>query len=457
MIYKKIKNMFNNTSDLKYKKIRKIEVIYLESLCSSDKVNEYILQNITIGKDYLFLKNIVSGPNSVFIKEEEIADYLVNGFAIVFDKLEIIAVECKADLYRSINVPSSEPAVNGPKDSFNESIQMNLGLIKRRVRSENLINEDFTIGRKGKTQVSILYIKDVAKDKFVKDIRNKINSIDIDAMIDSEVLQNKLEDSKVFLPTIIKTERPDKVSSALFEGKIVIIMDNSPYALILPGFFVDFLNPEGDNYAKAINVNFLKILRIAALFLTIFLPALYISIINYNTETIPLNLLLSFQSAHAGVPFTSTLETIIMILLCAMLRESDIRFPSNYGSSISILGALILGEAAVAANIVSPITIIIVAVTFIAGLIFNNGNFIAGIRYYRFFLLILAALFGLYGIVIGTFILIIHLVNIKSFGEPYLYPLAPYDKTYIKKTVLKDNVNKKRSKVLSNNEYRVKR
>lgn len=456
MIEKKIRNIFNNSSDLKYKKIRNIKVLYLESLCSSDKVNEYIIQNVTIGKDYVYLRNIVSGPNMVSIVVKDIPNYLLNGFAIVYDRSDILAIECKADLYRSVSSPTAEPSVNGPKDSFNESIQMNMGLIKRRVRSSDLINEDFIIGKIGKTQVSILYIKDVAKNKFIDMIRDKINNINTDSVVDLGALQNLLEDKSVALPTIIKTERPDKVSKALCEGKIVIIMDNSPYALILPGFFVDFLNPEGDNYVKPLNANFLKAIRIISLFFTIFLPAIYISIINYNPETIQLNLLLSFQAAHEGVPFSSSMEAIFMILLCAILRESDIRFPSNYGSSISILGALIMGEAAVAANIVSPITIIIIGITFISCLIFNNGNIIDGVRYYRLFLLLCASLMGLYGLIVGVFLCLIHVMSIKTFNEPYLYPISPYDKVYMNKNVFIKKINsKKRSKVLSNNKYKV--
>lgn len=345
MLYEKLKKDFNNTEDLKHKIINNVHVVYLESLCSSDKVNDYILQNLTIGHEFYFLKNIVSGPNIIYIKDyNSIKDYIMGGFALVYNDEDILVCECKGDLYRSVSTPSAEPSINGPKDSFNESIQMNLGLIKRRIKTENLINEDFTIGRKTKTQVSLLYIKDIAKRKYVKEIRKKLKNIDIDGLIDIEVLPSYINEDKAPLPTMMKTERPDKVCTSLLEGKIVIIADNSPYALIMPAFFVDFINPQGDLYVKAVDVNFLKILRLICLFITLLLPALYISIINYNPETIPLNLLLSFQSARTGVPFPSAFEAFFMIIICSILRESDIRFPSTYGSSISILGALVLGE-----------------------------------------------------------------------------------------------------------------
>ncbi len=457
LLYEKIKKEFNDTSDLKYKVINGVNIIYLESLCSSNSINEYIIQNLTIGKPFVFLKDIISGPNVIYLTNESlISDYLLNGFALVYDKEDMIVCEVKGNLYRSISEPLAETSVNGPKDAFNENIITNLGLIKRRIKSPNLVNVDYDLGRKTKTKVSLLYLKDVAKKKFVKRIQNKLENIDIDGIIDIEVLYNLIS-SKHPLPTILKTERPDKVCNAILEGKIVLIADNSAYGLIMPAFFVDFLNPQGDNYVKAVNVNFLKTLRFLCLIVTITLPALYISIINYNSESIPLNLLLSFQAARSGVPFPSAFEAVFMIILCAILRESDMRFPSNFGSSISILGALILGEAAVSANIASPIMIIIIGITFITGLIFNNGDIIDGLRYYRFFLLFMATILGLYGLVLGIFFVLLHLASIKTIDEPYLYPITPYDKTYLFKTILKNNKDYERSKVLSDNRYKVKK
>ena len=456
MIYKQLKKDFNNSSDLKYKKVNKVKLVFLESICSSDKINDYILKNVTMKKHYLMLRDNISGPNIVYIDDySKIAFYLLNGWALIYDDKDMLVCEVKADLYRSVNIPTSETSVNGPKDSFNENIVMNLGLIKRRIKYEKLINEDFNIGRKSRTKVSLLYIDDIAKAEHVDSIREKIEKIDIDALIDIEVLMNLMDNSKNPFPTVMKTERPDKVSSALLEGKIVIIADNSPYALILPAFLIDFINPESDNYVKPININFLKLIRLFCFFLTIFLPALYIAIINYNPETIPLKLLLSFQAGRSGVPFPSFFEAIFMILLCVVLRESDIRFPSSYGSSISILGALILGEAAVSANVASPIMIIVVGITFITGLVFSSGELISALRNYRLLLLVLAACLGLYGLVLGLFIILIHLCGMKTLEEPYLFPIVPFDKVYLFKSLLKGK-DKKRSKLLSNNINKVK-
>ena len=457
MIYKRLKSEFNDSSDLIYKKINKVKVVYLESLCSSDKINEYILKNIAYKKNYILLRDTISAPSVVYIeKYDTISFYLLNGYALVYDNKDILVCEVKGELDRGIMIPSSESSVNGPKDSFTENIVLNFGLIKRRIKSNKLINKDYFIGRKTQTKVSLLYLSDIAKDEIIEKVDNKLNNIDIDGLIDIEILSQLIESNHKPLPTILKTERPDRVTNALLEGKIVIIADTSPYALILPVYFADFINPIGDKYVKAVNVNFLKVLRFICLILTVTLPAIYISIINYNPETIPLKLLLSFQAARSGVPFPSAFEGIFMLILCSILREADIRFPSSYGSSISIIGALILGDAAVSANIVSPIMIIIVGITFITSLVFTNGEMIDSLRYYRLMFLFLSVILGLYGFIIASLLFILQLVSTESLNQPYLFPLSPFNKTYFFKTLLKDNKDKKRTEALSNNINKVK-
>lgn len=457
MIYKKLKKEFNDSSDLKCKKINKVKVVYLESLCSSDKINEYILKNLAYKKNYIILRDNISAPNIVYIdKYDTISFYLLNGYALVYDNKDILVCEVKGDLDRGVMIPSSESSVNGPKDSFNENIVLNFGLIKRRIKSSTLINKDYFIGRKTQTKVSMLYMSDIAKMELVDEVDKKISNIDIDGLIDIEVLSQLIENNNNPLPTILKTERPDRVTNALLEGKIVLIADNSPYALILPAYFADFINPIGDKYVKPINVNFVKMLRFLCLIITVTLPAIYISIINYNPETIPLKLLLSFQAARNGVPFPSAFEAIFMIIMCFILREADIRFPSSYGSSISIIGALILGEAAVSANVVSPIMIIIIGITFISALVFSSGEMIDSLRYYRFLFLILSICLGLYGFSIALLIFIIDIASTKTLTQPYLFPLSPFNKIYLFKTILKNNKDKKRTKALSNNINKVK-
>lgn len=448
-----IKEMFKNSSDLIIKHVKKIDVFFLESLCSSDKINEYVLK-VLITNKIKDLESSIAGPNTVKIKKDEIENYLYNGFTIVNYKKLIFAIETKGDLVRSVDIPQSQPAIYGPKDAFTESIQTNLGLIKRRIKTKHLMNKDLFVGKQTKTKVSIVYLDNICEQNLVDMVKERIEKIDIDGILDSSYISQLItHENATPFPTTMESERPDKVVMELLEGKLAIIVDSSPFVLILPAFFVDFINPSSDNYNKSININILKVTRFICYFVSLLLPAVYVSLINYNQESIPLELLVSFTAQRQDVPIPTALEAFIMLFLCDLLRESDIRFPSSFGSSISILGALILGEAAVSASIVSPIMIIIVAITFITNLLFSDSDAINSIRIFRYIFLIFAVMAGLYGIVIAFVLFLIHLCSIKTFGKPYTYPLAPFNKNFIFKTILnkEKRKNTKRSKMLTRN------
>lgn len=453
-IVKRIQKEFSKTPDLTIKKIKlslldTIYVIYLETVSSSDKVNDYILKNLSSlsskkDKKILNTDSIVPGPNTVEIKKpDEIEFYITNGFTIVIRNQDILAIETKADINRSITTSDTEPATNGPKDAFNENYQMNLGLIKRRLKSNTLKTDEYIIGRKTKTKVGVIYFEDIAEEKLINTIKKKLEKIDIDGIIDSSNIGGLITDeAKNRFPTFMLTERPDNVSKALLEGKIAILVDTSPFVIILPAFFADFINPGVDSYNKSKNVNFIKIVRFCCFFLSMTIPAIYIALTNYNQETIPTNLLVSFSIQRDGVPFPALIEALIMLFVCEMLRESDIRFPNSYGSAISILGALILGDAAVSAGIVSPIMIIIIALTFIASLIFTEIEVANALRHFRFIFLFFASFYGILGIVFAFFYFLIRMNDLYSFDKPYFYPLMPFDKTYLFKSLLKTPVKK---------------
>lgn len=457
-IVKRIKNEFNKTPDLKIKEIKinlikKVYIIYIETICDSNKINEYISKNITKYNNKKGLNSNIPGPNTVTItNDDEIEFYLTNGYAIVINDNYILAIEVKADLHRSITDAHREPSLIGPLDAFNENYNTNIGLIKRRIKTSKLKSEELYIGRDTGTKISINYIENIADDKNVSKIKDKLTKIDIDGVIDIGTIMNYIEEeNKSVFPTIRRTERPDLASDALLEGKIVILMDTSPFAIILPSFLIDFINPINDNYIKSINVAFLKILRAVSFFISIMAPALFIATINYNQETIPSSLLISFSTQRAGVPFPSIIELLILLLICDILRESDLRFPSSFGSAISILGALIIGEAAVNAGIVSSIMIIITSLTFISSLIFTEVEIGNALRYYRYLFLFFASTLGLYGIFLGFILFLINVISTKSLNAPYFAPFAPFNKEYFFKTFLKrkDVNNLKRSTLIT--------
>lgn len=463
-IVARIQKEFNKTPDLIVKEIKigmfkTVFVVFLETVSSGDKVNDYILKNLASisskGSAIKNLESIIPGPNMVKIKkEDQIEYYIASGFAVIIEGSNILAVEVRADINRAVASPQSEPAIVGPKDAFTENFQINLGLVKRRLKTSKLKTDNFVVGRKTSTTVGVLYLDDVVNKELVEMIEKRINEIDIDGIVDSSTLGLLIEGKdKTSFPKILRTERPDNATNALLEGKVVILVDTSPFALIMPAFFADFINPVVDNYVKSGNAKFVKILRMACYFLSMITPAYYIAIVNYNQETIPTSLLINFATQREGVPFPSIVEALIMLLICEILRESDLRFPNAYGSAISILGALVLGEAAVSAGIVSPIMIIIIALTFITGLVFTDYETVASIRFYRFIFLLAASFYGLFGIVCAFIYFLIKINSSYTFKKPYFFPIAPFDKTYFKKSVYKGSVKKdtKRSSMLSSN------
>lgn len=450
-----INNEFLNCNDLIHKTIKinlkTYHIFYLETVASGDRVNNYILKSISNKTNILNINKNLPSPNFIKLDDtKKINYYLYNGFTIILNKKYIYAVETRAELDRSISEPTSEPSLYGPKDAFNENIQKNLGLIKRRIKSNNLKNEIKILGRNTKTIINILYLDNIVDKNLLKDILNKLDNFDIDSLLDAGVLKKILENNLNPFPTIKLTERPDLACINLLDGKIVILVDGSPYALIMPAFLIDFLNPINDDYFKPTNAIFLKMLRLICFLLTIIVPAFYIAITTYNQETIPLPLLINFSAQRSGVPFPAIVEAIIMIFTCEILKESDLRFPNHYGSAISILGALILGEAAVSAGIVSPIMIIIVAVTFISALLFTDNDISGAIRFWRFIFLIFSVFFGLYGISLALLAFLINITSYKSMYLNYTFPIEPNDKNYAKHIILGLNTNK-RSKYLTKN------
>ena len=372
---KKINEDYKNVTDLNIKKIKNIYIIYLESIIDQNKINDYILKIIPKSHIPRDIKELIPSPNIKDVSDyDTLSLYLESGFTIIINRHQIIAIETRGNLSRSIDTPTTESTIYGPKEAFVENYQVNLGLIKRRIKSKHLKNKDIFIGRYTKNTASVIYIETIAEEKIYNEIIEKLEAIDRDGINDVSQLKKYLGDkTKNAFPAFKVTERPDVVAASLLEGKIVVILDNSSNALILPSFLADFINPIADHYEKAININFLKILRFLCFFLAILTPAIYVAITTYNQETIPTTILINFQEQRSKVPFPAVIECFITLIICEILRESDIRFPSSYGSATSILGALVLGEAAVSAGIVSPIMIIIVAITFISSLIFTDS------------------------------------------------------------------------------------
>lgn len=451
------------SKDYIYKKIKidkkELYLIFNEVLCSGDGINESILKRLTLLNHKNFdLENKLPANNIKIIKKDEIISYVNKGFVVCLTGDMIFAIEEKQKLERGITTIESELSLNGPKDSFSESFNTNLGLIRRRIKSEDLWWDEVTLGKSTETKVGILYMNNIVDKDLVEKVKARLNLIDIDGIIDSSYLKDNLENNNSFFPTISSTERPDKVAMSLLEGKVAIIVDMSSYVLILPNFFIDFFHTVDDYYQKSINVTFIRCIRILAFFIAIFIPAYYIAVTTYNQNSIFLSLLLLLKAQRTAVPFPAIVEALFMIISFEILRESDLRMSSTTGSAISILGGLILGDAAVSAGIMSPIMIIVIAISSIAGFVFTSIELVNAIRLYRIIFLLLATVLGVYGIYLGAIYILYKLITLTSFDKPYLAPFSPFIKNEMNDAIYKrDNKGEKtRNPLLTNNKKRGK-
>ena len=472
-LVKKIKDDTNNAEDITYRKKivckKEIEIIYNESLTTSSIISEFIIKSLdNINRKYKsnnLLKNICNNiDNFKYTKiytYEEICYYLNYGFTIIIIENEdtFLALETKRNLTRSISIPQTENSIRGPLDAFVEDMQTNIGLIRRRIKNNNLWIKSNEIGKYTKTKINILYINGICQEKYVEYVDKLLKRIDIDGIISSGTIKNLIEkENKSVFPTIISTERPDKVCNALLSGKIVILTDCSPFALIIPISINDLFIVTEDNYSKSINISLTRIIRYISFFITLLTPAIYIAVTSFNQEILSTELLISLANQRATVPYPVFFEAIIMMFAFEILRECDLRTPSFTTSSLSVVGALIIGDAAVNAGLVSPIMIIIIAITSISSLLFTEPEFINGIRWYRLIFLISANLFGLFGIIITFICFITKLSSLDSFGLPYLYPFSPTSINELKNSIIKFPIKKlnKREKILSKNKIKMK-
>lgn len=401
-------------------------------------------------------KNITMAKSKKLdLSKDDIFYYIFSGFTCVIYKTNIYAVSTRADIDRGISEPTTEKSIRGPKDAFTENYQTNIGLVRKRIKSEKLVLEEEIVGRRSKTKIGVLYIEDIVRPKLVDYIKKKLSKIDIDAILDSNYIIEIIEDStKTDFPTMISSERPDLVSFYLLQGRIALVVENTPFVIVIPAFLNDFINNIEDYYQKDLNVVITKFIRYLAFIITIITPALYVALITFDQESIPTQLLLSFSTQREGVPFPAYIEAFIMIFAFEILREGDYRVPNTGGSTLSIVGALILGDAAVSAGIVSPIMIIVIAITTISGLMFTDISMANALRSWRIIFLIFSSIAGLVGVGVACVLLISKLASTTSATKPYTYPIAPFNFDTVSKNIIKrTNISKdvKREKILTNN------
>ncbi|WP_129731000.1 spore germination protein [Ectobacillus funiculus] len=327
---------------------------------------------------------------------------------------------------RGVEEPSSQSVIRGPKEGFVESLGINIALLRRKIKSPNLWVVDRKIGRVTQTDVAVMYVKGIANDKVVEEVLERLDNIDTDSILESGYIEEFIQDETFTpFPTIANSERPDTVAGAILEGQIAILVDGTPFVLLAPVTFFRFFNASEDYYQRYDIASFLRILRYMSFLISILLPSLYIAITTFHQEMLPTTLLISLAAQREGVPFPAFVEAMAMEITFEVLREAGIRMPKAIGSAISIVGALVLGQAAVQAGLVSAAMVIVVSFTAISNFIAPAFNMSIAARLIRFGFMFLAATLGLFGVMSGLIALLIHLAGLRSFGIPYLMPLSP--------------------------------
>ncbi|WP_017470715.1 spore germination protein [Amphibacillus jilinensis] len=341
-----------------------------------------------------------------------------------------LAIGTRGGADRGIESVTSQEVVRGPKEAFTERINTNISLIRRRIKDPNLWMKSYCIGEKTQTDVTIGYLNGVVNDKLVEELDERLKRIEIDAILESGYIEELIQDKTYTpFPTVYNTERPDAIAGGLLEGKIAIFVDGTPFVLLIPCLFEHFLQSSEDYYQRTDIATLLRLLRMLAFVLALLTPSFYIALTIFHQEMIPTTLLISLAAQREGIPFPAFIEALIMEVTFELLREAGIRLPSAVGSAISIVGALVLGQAAVEAGMVSAMMVIIVSLTAISSFIFPAYNLAITVRMLRFGFMMLAASLGLYGIFTGLILLVLHMSSLRSFGIPYLSPLAPFNLT----------------------------
>ncbi|MFC4767639.1 spore germination protein [Effusibacillus consociatus] len=415
--------------------------VFLEGVSSKETINSFILQPLMLladvppdneMKDRLkTVKEKLLPGNQVmeYDKWEEVKKNILSGSTAVFiDGVEkALIIETKGWEQRGVGETKTETVVRGPHDAFTENLRANTGLVRARLRTEKLITEMMQVGQLAPTDVAVMYIDGIANPKLVAEVKKRIKAVKVDFLQDSGTLEQFIEDQPVGLvPKMMATERPDRVAASLSEGFIAVFVGQSPYVLILPTMIWSLLHTAEDAFLRYPFGSLLRLIRFVSFGTALLLPAFYIAITNYHPEMIPTDLMLAIAAARERVPFPVVLEVLMMELALELIREAGIRIPNVIGPTIGIVGALILGQAAVQAGIISPLLVIVVAVTALSAFSLPNYSFSFAIRLLRFVFIFIAAIWGFYGITLGIMGLLMNWACMKSFGVPMLSPVAPF-------------------------------
>lgn len=458
-----LKNIFRDCADLVTRTLDiegnpklRAAVIYIDELINKDLIHNFVIRplmecrvceksNESNLKEKIHDSLINAGEIKPISEMKKVVDGILSGDSIVFlDGLDqAFVIGSKGWQTKGIDEPRSEAVVRGSREGLSETIAFSWGMIRRRLKDPNLRIKLFTLGKRTQTAVSLLYIEGLTDSKLVEEVTNRIKGIEIDGVLESGYVEEFIQDQTwTPFPQVQNTERPDSVVGHLLEGKVAILVDGSPHALIAPAVFTQFYYSPEDYYERYLISSFLRFIRLVSLFIALLLPALYISFVSFHPEMIPSKLAIAVAAGRSPVPFPPIIEALGMELSVEILREASVRLPGPIGPTIGIVGALVIGNAAVEAALVSPAMVIMVGLTTISSYANPSYNAAISVRLIRFPLMLLAAVFGLYGVMIGLLIMVLHLVQLRSFDVPYMAPYAPFSWKNLRDSLIRVPWNK---------------
>ncbi|GBG11066.1 spore germination protein [Paenibacillus agaridevorans] len=436
-----LRELFRGSDDVLFQTCRfgdktEVEVVlaYAEGLARTSDIGDYILPEL----DRMYREGMDGDPFKKLSgvlplvqtdqSPDELAEVLFQGDLLLLfvatGEVGFIAIADKPT--RTPFESSTEISVKGPRDGFVEDITVNIALIRKRLRSPSFQVEHMLLGARSKTRIALLYFRDILNPTILTEMKDRLKRIDVDAIFSISQLEEYLSDSKFkLLPVVDFTGRPDYVMSSLLSGRIVIVVDGLPMVLIAPAGISLILKSPEDAHFNYTYVSFARIIRGISLFLSIFLPAIWVGLMSFHPDQIPYRIMATISVTRLGIPLSSHMEMFLLLMLLEIFREAGIRLPSAIGQTLTSIGGLIIGDAAIRAGLVSPSVVVVGAITAVSGVTLVNQTLSTQVSLMRFFFFLLSALLGLFGVILGMVLLLGYMASLKPFGVPYLTPLSP--------------------------------
>lgn len=445
-----LQGLLGNTPDLIVRKMllpftprARAAILFVESLADKEDLQQHILKPLLLevaattraaglaGRNLLAQLTETALPNrkvTPVTNALQATEGLLEGDALLLldGSSQGLLLTSRGGKGRAVSEPDVETVIRGPREGFTERVYVNLSLLRRKIKSPNLRTEHLRLGRVTRTQVVLVYIEGLANRRIVEEVRRRLQRIEIDGILESSYIEEFIEDSPFSpFPQVAATERPDRVAAGLLEGRVAILVDGTPFVLTVPALAVEFFLSSEDYYERVPIVVLIRLIRLFSFFVALLTPAVYVAVTTYHQEMLPTSLAMLIAAGREGVPSPAVVEALLMVFIFEVLREAGVRMPRPLGQAISIVGALVIGETAARAGLVTPLMLIVIALTAIASFAFPSPSMVMATRLLSFPMIVLAATLGLFGIICGLLAVLLHLVQLRSFGIPYLWPYAP--------------------------------